>query len=151
MVITKNATYAVQIMRYLASLDNNPTVKLAELANETGIPRHAVVKVAQLLHKRHLVHTSRGSTGGIGLSRPSKDILLCEIVCAIDGAPPACEGPLEVGFCKNDQDCLIYDEWEKIVGEIQKMLYNKDLGSYVKSGGNLELYPPAQGAIRARE
>ncbi len=142
-MITKNATYAVQIMRFLASLDNNPTVKLDELAKETGVPRHAVVKVTQMLHKRHLLETSRGSTGGIGLSRPPRDILLCEIVCAIDGAPVECQVPLETGICHIDQNCIIHNEWEDIVREIQTMLDNRNLGRYVKSGGHLALYPPA--------
>ena len=140
-MITKNATYAVQIMKFLASLDNYPTVKLDELANETGVPRHAVVKVTQMLHKRHLLDTSRGSTGGIELSRPPRDILLCEIICAIDGAPLECHVPLETGICKIDQECIIYKEWENVVREIQTMLDNRDLGSYVESGGNLVLYP----------
>lgn len=142
-MITKNATYAVQIMRFLASLDKHPIVKLNALANETGLPRHAVVKITQMLHKQHLLNTSRGSTGGIGLSRPPQDILLSEIVCAIDGAPQECQVPLEMGICQNIQDCIIYREWEKIVGDIQLMLDHRNLAGYVDSGGNLELYRSA--------
>ncbi len=77
-------------------------VSATQLAEETHLPLPTAQKLVSLLSKAGLLSATRGTGGGIRLTRPASAISLADIVEAV-------EGPIALTACLTDgaQDCAI--------------------------------------------
>ena len=139
---SRNAAYALDVMSYLARNVGAKPVKQAQVAFETGIPRHAVVKVVQAMHKQHLIKTSRGSHGGIALACQPDDLTLCQIVCAVDGPPENCQVSRGTGTCKPQKRCSMQEGWHRLLQQIQILEACRDLKSFSEQNVSVSMLVP---------
>ena len=148
-MLSNRALYAIQVMGYLAQHTEEQPIKLHQVARDTGIPGHAVIQVAQAMHKQHLIKTSRGSKGGITLAKVPEAITPGEIVCAIEGPPAAC--PVSTGSapCRPAMDCPIYRQWAWAEQQIHSLLEYGDLKKFPVEIFNSPPSRPAQTVIHS--
>jgi Rrf2 family protein len=142
---SRNAAYALDIMSYLTRNAGSTPVKQAQVASETGIPRHAVVKVVQAMHKLNLIETSRGSRGGITLARRPEELTLCQIVCAVDGPPEDCQVSKGIGVCQPKEKCIMQENWHRLLEQIQILEGCRDLKSFAEQDVNVSMLVPGNG------
>ena len=139
-MFSRSAAHAIDVMSCLTRNHCCGPLKLDQLAADTGIPRHFVVKVVQALHKRRLLSTSRGSHGGVTLIRSPRGIMLSEIVCAVDGPPEECPVSQGADSCLPKTECPILQQWKKLAQQVHTLQTCRDLQSFTEMNMPLNRY-----------
>lgn len=92
MAFTQQVKYALQMLMYLdASSSDIVTVK--EIARERNLPHNFLQKITQDLARWNILETTRGRMGGVKLKINSSQILVKNVVEALNGP--------------DDHDCII--------------------------------------------
>lgn len=88
MQLTRHTDYALRLLIYLASLDADERVLIADVAEAQDISRTHLMKIANALAHAGFIATSRGRGGGIRLARSADSINLGEVVRATEPGTP---------------------------------------------------------------
>lgn len=83
MKLTLHTDYALRMLIFLAVHDKKP-VTVAHVASTYGLSRNHLLKVAHNLGRLGYVKTTRGRTGGIGLTRRPDEINVGAVVRATE-------------------------------------------------------------------
>lgn len=83
-MLTQTAEYALRAVTVLASLDDGATTTTEGLAERTQVPLAYLAKILQGLAKAGLIRTQRGVGGGVGLSRPAAEVVILDVVNAVE-------------------------------------------------------------------
>ena len=88
--------------------DRQPKMNATTLSAETGIPLPTAQKLVSRLSAAGLLESSRGTGGGVRLSRPPATITLADVVEAVEG-PIAMTACADHGAhdCSLEQDCRV--------------------------------------------
>ncbi|MBJ7442991.1 MAG: Rrf2 family transcriptional regulator [Sphingobium sp.] len=108
MKLSSFADYAVVLMSAAARHCGATKMNATTLAAETGIPLPTAQKLVSRLSAAGLLESSRGTGGGVRLSRPPATITLADVVEAVEG-PIAMTACADTGAhdCTLEQDCRI--------------------------------------------
>ena len=108
MRLSSFADYAVVLMTAAARHCGAARMNATTLSAETGIPLPTAQKLVSRLSSAGLLESSRGTGGGVRLSRPPATITLADVVEAVEG-PIAMTACSEQGThdCSLEQDCRI--------------------------------------------
>ena len=108
MRLSSFADYAVVLMSAAARHCGAAKMNATTLAAETGIPLPTAQKLVGRLSSAGLLESSRGTGGGVRLSRPPATITLADVVEAVEG-PIAMTACADTGThdCTLEQDCRI--------------------------------------------
>lgn len=108
MRLSSLADYAVVLMSAAARHCGATRMNATTLSAETGIPLPTAQKLVSRLSAAGLLESSRGTGGGVRLSRPPAAITLADVVEAVEG-PIAMTACVESGThdCNLEQDCRI--------------------------------------------
>ena len=86
-----------------------------DIAERTGLPQPYLEQILLALKGAGLVRSKRGVGGGYILNRPADEILLSEIVSAVDG--PITLGdfgqPHQDGACDHEGQCVLLAIWDR--------------------------------------
>jgi len=85
MKITKKGEYALKTLLALASVYEERTLSLREIAKEEKIPYKFLEQIMILLKRTRFIKSTQGKFGGYALARPPKEITLGEIIRAVEG------------------------------------------------------------------
>ncbi|MDE0932839.1 MAG: Rrf2 family transcriptional regulator [Novosphingopyxis baekryungensis] len=105
MRLSSMADYAIVLMSAASRHCGTARVSATDLAEETHLPLPTAQKLVSLLSKAGLLSATRGTGGGIRLTRPASAISLADIVEAV-------EGPIALTACiaESAPDCAIEAE-----------------------------------------
>jgi Rrf2 family protein len=106
--ITRQADYAIRTILYLSKVDPTNPVATRQIAKEQRIPPSFLAKIVSQLSLVGLLHTSRGATGGVLLSRNPAEITLLEVIEAIDGQITINECAGDRGTCNLCKTCAMH-------------------------------------------
>lgn len=87
MRLTAFTDYGLRMLMRLASAPDR-AFSTADLAQEFGLSRHHLAKIAQHLSRAGLIATRRGGGGGAVLARPAQDIRLGAVVRLLETGQP---------------------------------------------------------------
>ncbi len=133
LAISRQTDYACRILLHLALQPAGARVTAAEIAEQRLIPPALVRRIVTGLGVAGLIKTTRGSSGGIALGRPAAEIILLEVVQAM-------EGPLALNPCTiaphNDPDacpfiptCPVHEAWVQartaLLRELSQVTFDK--------------------------
>ena len=121
-LLSKSGMYGVLACLYLERYGSSGYIAVNEVGRRLKIPYSYLSKLIQSLSSAGVVRTRRGNGGGIALNGASSEILVRQIVEAI-------EGPFNVpdSIIGNEspkgglQFTIELDEWNKLRGQIEKM------------------------------
>ena len=139
-MFSRSTAHALQVMSYLARNPQCQPLKLEQVSADTGIPRHAVVKVVQAMHKQHLLTTSRGSHGGVALAKPPESVILSEIVCSVDGPPDDCPVSEGIKPCLPQPDCCMFQHMQRLAHQMHTLQVCYDLQSFANQNISIDFY-----------
>lgn len=125
--------YALQAMLYIAyhhSVDKN--IELKQIAEEQDIPKHFLSKILQQLVRNDLLFSMKGPTGGFRLSRSPDQIILLEIVDAIDGLGIFTQCGIGFKQCDDDHPCPIHNDFKEIRNQVRELFETKSLKDLVE-------------------
>lgn len=109
-VATRRSDYGIRASIALASRAPE-WLKAGEIAKEMSIPRGFLHQVLQGLQRAGLVESRAGRAGGYALARPPADIMVLEVIEALEGALDTGECALRGGPCRWDEVCAIHEVW----------------------------------------
>ena len=97
------------------------------LARETHIPGPTVVKLLKILTARGALHSIQGRGGGYRLARNPSEILLTDMIEAVDGPIALTECNRQSGDCQIQSSCLVRGHWAVINEAIRQSLASVSL------------------------
>ncbi len=100
---------------------------LRDILEGTDLPQHFVGKIFQTLVRAEILVSAKGRGGGFALRRPPEEIVLRQIVEAIDGLHRVHRCILGFADCDDDQACPQHDHWKSIRQQIEDLLDNTTL------------------------
>jgi len=105
-------------MIHLATLGPGARTNLPEMAGAVQVPEHFLSKVLQMLCKRGLIQSHRGSSGGFELVANANDVSLLDVVEAL-------EGPIQLNVCLGEYGTCGRKSWcpaHKVWAEAQEAM-----------------------------
>lgn len=127
MIISKTCSYGLWAVIYLASLPEREYVSIRKISKELGISFHFLTKILQKLTDEKILHSLRGTNGGVALAKKKADINLFEVINAIDGLDIWSDCYLGLPNCSDSNPCPIHDHWKKQRFELSEYLTSKTL------------------------
>lgn len=126
MKLTTKGRYAVTAMLDLAIHYEEGPITLADIAQRQGISLSYLEQLFSRLRKRALVASVRGPGGGYSLGKEATEILVGEVIAAVDENMDTtrCNGD---GNCQNNERCLTHDLWLDLSNQIYSYLNNISL------------------------
>jgi len=108
------------------------TVSLAEIAARQDISQEYLEQLFVKLRKAGLVQSARGPGGGYRLSRDADDIVIYDVIAAVDEPMKMtrCEGDAVEGCVKGER-CCTHDLWSSIGRQVNTFLANVTLDDVV--------------------
>jgi len=104
-MLTNKGKYGLKAMVHLAGLPPGQPALVADIAAANAIPKKFLDAILGELRTAGLVHSKKGRGGGYVLAKSPIDIMVGEIVRALDGplAPIACASR---NFYRRCDDCI---------------------------------------------
>jgi len=109
--ISRQSDYAARLVLHLACLPAGTRVTIPEISRTRLLPAPYTRRIVGDLVKAGLLHTARGTGGGISLLRPASGISLLDVLEAVEGRVVlnAC---LDAGSpCVFGAGCLVQHAW----------------------------------------
>ena len=135
MKLTTKSRYAVTAMLDIAYYDKGKPISLPEIAERQGISLSYLEQLFARLKKNGLVESIKGPGGGYRLSKDANDIVISEVIKAVDESveTTACNGKAN---CHNNQQCLSHNLWEDLGEEINNFLSDVTLQQVISRNNN---------------
>lgn len=137
MVRVKVSTRGDYASRALLSLalhtDVEGPTSVRDIAERTGLPQPYLEQILLALKGAGLVRSKRGVGGGYVLARAPREILLSEILMAVDG--PIVAGdfgePHTNGACDHEGQCVLLAIWADVGEHMRRYLSSLTLADIV--------------------
>lgn len=94
MQLTSFTDYGLRALIYLATLPQGELASITKVTEVYGVSRNHMVKIINKLGQLGYVETVRGKNGGIRLGKPAEQIIIGEVVRAIE--------PLQIVNCSEE-------------------------------------------------
>ena len=120
--VSTRGDYACRALLSLAlRVDEPGPTSVRDIAERTALPQPYLEQILLALKGAGLVRSKRGVGGGYVLARPAEQILLSEILSAVDG--PITLGdfgePHADGACDHEGQCVLLAIWKE-AGEVMR-------------------------------
>lgn len=91
-MLTRKAKYALKAVIVLAKKATGEPVLISQLAKESGVPKKFLELILLELRNAGLLESKRGKAGGYLLGLPARQIMVGQVIRAVDGpmAPVPC-------------------------------------------------------------
>ena len=104
--------------------------KISEVAYRQSIPAPYLEQIFNYLRKAEILIAERGPKGGFKLARSSKEIMIGEIINAVERNMDAtqCSGE---GICNDGSKCLAHNFWMEFNDSVNDFLMTKSLDDVI--------------------
>jgi len=121
MKLTTKGRYAVTAMLDIAYYDKGKPISLAEISSRQNISLSYLEQLFSRLKKKRLVESIKGPGGGYKLSKDASDIVISDVIQAVNDNLEAtsCNGKAN---CHNNRQCISHNLWEELGMEIKNFL-----------------------------
>lgn len=121
MKLTTKGRYAVTAMLDLALHNGGQPVSLADISERQDISLSYLEQLFSKLRRAELVVSMRGPGGGYQLNGAPDDIVVSDIISAVDENVDAtrCGGMAD---CQDNKRCLTHDLWADLSSQIRSFL-----------------------------
>lgn len=135
MKLTTKSRYAVTAMLDIAYHNKGNPVSLREISERQNISLSYLEQLFSRLKKSGLVDSVKGPGGGYKLSKDADDIVIAEVIQAVDEKleTTACNGKAN---CHNNKQCLSHNLWEDLGLEIKNFLSDVTLQQVIAQNNN---------------
>lgn len=120
--VSRQADYAIQLVRRLAQLAPDTRISLSEFSRESSISFLFLQKIARRLKQAKIIDSTRGAHGGYFLVREAASLNLKEVVEAVEGTFGLVDCVRTPGSCGKVHTCSTKSIWEKMNQEVLTML-----------------------------
>jgi Rrf2 family protein len=134
MKISTKGRYGLRVMVELASHHgkSNSPVMMNTLAKNQGISKKYLHSLLTSLKSAGLVRAIRGANGGFVLARPPADILVSQVVLALEGSLSPVDCINDTSICNRSDYCVTREVWNNLEDAIKKVLSEISLSYLAK-------------------
>ena len=140
--------YAARALLSLSLHDTDGPTSVRDIAERTGLPQPYLEQILLALKGAGLVRSKRGVGGGYILARAPSDILLSDILSAVDG--PIVAGdfgePHTNGACDHEGQCVLLAIWAVVGEHMRAFLDSFTLADIAKMANGDAAWPGDVGA-----
>jgi Rrf2 family iron-sulfur cluster assembly transcriptional regulator len=132
--VSTRGDYASRALLSLAlHADTEGPTSVRDIAERTALPQPYLEQILLALKGAGLVRSKRGVGGGYVLSRDPKEILLSEILMAVDGPIVAGDfgDPHTDGACDHEGQCVLLAIWGDVGEHMRHYLESLSLADIV--------------------
>lgn len=131
MKLSTKGRYAVTAMFDIAIHHEDGPISLSDISARQDISLSYLEQLFGRLRRRGLVESMRGPGGGYRLAHAAEDIVIADIVSAVDEVVDAtrCRGNAD---CQNSEQCLTHELWEDLSDQIHLFLSGITLADAIK-------------------
>jgi Rrf2 family protein len=119
-------------MIHLAKASENRYVPVRETSAALDVSHAFLAKILQQLVSQNLLVSLRGPSGGVRLAKPPSEIVLNDIVLAIDGRKVFDSCVLGLPGCGERAPCPMHDAWGDTRSKFCKMLEETSLSDLAR-------------------
>lgn len=148
MLLSKSCQYALRASIYLARQPEGQFVATRGMCSSLDISFHYLIKIMQKLNKHDLIHSERGTRGGIRLARPAEQIFIKEILYIIEGHDFFSRCVLGFPDCGDPDKCALHNEWVIVKQEIELFFGETTLCHFAQCKNELTLQQLSQNFFR---
>ena len=134
MQLHNTTQYAIRILSYIASQDNESPSNATVLAATLDLPYKFLTKIMRELVVAGLVKSTRGRDGGYVLNKKASDIKLVEILEIFNDMLNDEYCVLGIGVCDSNNKCALHDQWSQPKTLLQDMFKNTSLQDLIGRG-----------------
>jgi len=128
-MLTRKTEYAIRAMWELSQVTDKITTA-TQIAQRQAIPPKYLPQIMSELGRAGLVNSSRGFGGGLRLAKPKNEIMLLEIIEAIQGKMTLFEcqcGDINCGFYNNCNLRSVYHDAQQAMESVFTNTHLTDL------------------------
>jgi Rrf2 family protein len=112
MLFTKTTEYALRVLICIAKSDSQ-LLSANHLHEKLDIPYKYLTRIMTDLSKKNLLLSVKGRDGGFKLIRPSEQIMVSDIIDAVEGMERFNSCILGFQECSSDHPCAMHSVWEQ--------------------------------------
>lgn len=124
MRLTRAGEYALRALRFLGLQPRTHWFSIQEIAEAEDVPPQFLAKVMQRLAQVGIVLSACGKTGGYKLALPAEEIVLADVVVAMEGPISLNNCILYPQECRFSGECKMHPIWaeaqEAMLGVLRK-------------------------------
>ncbi|MEK7448793.1 MAG: Rrf2 family transcriptional regulator [Planctomycetota bacterium] len=136
-LITREIDYAIRALSFMAQNNHNSNViTVSELVRKLKTPRPFLRKILQILNKKGLLHSSKGTGGGFRLVRSPGEISLNDLVTIFHGRPKFNKCVFNKKICPDIRTCPLKKKIENIEQYVMTELKAITLASLLPKAKN---------------
>lgn len=119
-VISKAGEYGLRALLYMVSKRaDQEFVSIREMSDELNISFHFLTKILQTLTQKGLLRSYRGPNGGVAFLVAPENILLADLIRALEGDDFFEKCLLGLPGCGAAKPCPMHDFWKETKGRLQ--------------------------------
>jgi Rrf2 family protein len=107
-------------------------IQLKEIAKNQQLSLYYIEHLIAPLVAAGLVKTARGSSGGIWLAKPPREIKVSELITLFEGSTAPVECVNDPGICKRSDFCVTRDIWADVKKAVDGVLESVTLQELVE-------------------
>ena len=124
MSVSRRGDYAIRMMVELAREGSSGPTPAREVGAREDVPREFARSIATDLVGAGLVHSKRGTGGGLTLARPASDITVFDILRATDGGISISTCTTDPEYCARMGNCRMHRIWKGADRLLEEYLSN---------------------------
>lgn len=122
-MFSKACEYGIKSLIYLAKCQREGLRgSLKDIAEAIGSPEAFTAKILQQLVRAGLLVSLRGPSGGFDLAKNAQEIMLYDVVAAIDGPGITRNCVLGLSACSEQHPCPVHHQFKAIRDHLTGML-----------------------------
>ena len=125
MKLNTTTQYAIRFLHELIEEEDLTNIKA--LSEKLDIPYKYTSAIVTSLVKAGLIESIRGRNGGIKLGQNAQQIMLSDIMAALNEPYTNNECLLGVGVCNHEEKCALHQSWMEPRESLAQMFQNTSL------------------------
>jgi Rrf2 family protein len=113
-LISKTAEYALRAVLFIARQSEQGPVRANELARVLGVPSNYLSKILHTLARAGLLTSGRGPRGGFQLAKTADEMLLADVLEALDPSLLRSDCLLGNPTCSDEEACAVHHRWRDL-------------------------------------
>lgn len=114
MLLSRTSEYALRSMGAISIQCADFPVSASGISKQIGCPKHYLSKVLRKLVNAGLLKAKKGHGGGFVLAKQACQILLCDIMAAVDGPTKYRHYIFGWRQCDSKKPCILHHRWSKV-------------------------------------
>ena len=131
MIFSRKFEYGLRALVHLAQAGR--VCDVGEISQKQKAPYHFVAKVLQELKGRGFVKSVRGAGGGFTLARLPRQVVLLDVVKALEGDQFLSSCLYGLDECSDSVPCPLHQDWKAIRNQMETYLQTHSLAELAEA------------------